>query len=252
MAAMHVESVGKNSLPTLMMLHGWASSSDVLHPLATLMKDKAHTLLVDLPGFGRSEPPQEVWSAFDYADALVAYMNETGLSKVNLLGHSFGGKVAMSLAIRYPERLGKLILICPAGLKHRYSFANKCRHFAIRTANKFIKIIDKACRTNFHSKYFAPRFGSKDYLNSSGILRSILVKHVNEDYTNQLSRISAPTLILSAEHDKVTPPETAQRLHQGIRRSKLHIFPEKDHFPFQDVGSHLCARYIKEFLSEES
>lgn len=234
------------------MLHGWGCSSEMLHPLAALMTDKAHSLLVDLPGFGRSEAPQGVWSAFDYADALVAYMNETGLAKIDLLGHSFGGKVAMSLAIRYPERLGKLVLICPAGLKRRYSFVDNCRFSAIRMTGKLIKLIDRTCHTTYHSQYFSPRFGSKDYLNATGIVRSILVKSVNEDYTHFLSKISTPTLILSAEHDNVTPPETAQRLHQGIRTSRLYVFPEKDHYPFQDVGAHLCAHYIKEFLNEES
>lgn len=251
MGKLHIESIGKNSQPPLILLHGWNNNSDILRPLGTLLADKYHSLLIDLPGFGDSELPTEAWSAFDYADRIVAFMDEKGLSKVDLLGHSFGGKIAMSLAIRYPDRLGKLIIIGSAGLQRKRTLSQKLRAKSLVTAGKFIKLIDRSFNTTFYPDKFIPRFGSKDYKDVTGVLRAILVKSINEDYTSIVSKITAPTLIIYGEHDDVMPVEIGERLHKAIKGSKFYVFPEKPHHPFLDVGAHLCAHYIKRFLNEE-
>ena len=81
-------------------------------------------------------------------------------------------------------------------------------------------------------------------------MRAILVKSVNEDFAKQFEEkaIVAPTLILWGEQDQETPKDMAMRLHDMIASSKLYIFPHKDHYVFQECGSHLCAYYIRSFL----
>ena len=64
--------------------------------------------LIDLPGFGRSPAPEHAWSAFDYADRIIHYLDKKNIGQVDLAGHSFGGKVALCLAIRYPDRVRRL------------------------------------------------------------------------------------------------------------------------------------------------
>lgn len=240
-----VEIKGKNA--PLLMLHGWGQSHEALMPLAALLSDQVTPYLIDLPGFGKSERPMSCWSAYDYADALVHYLDTRGIDKISLLGHSFGGKVALCLAIRHPERVDKLILIAPSGIPQRRAFLSKVKFFCIRAVGKSMKMVDRIFGTRYFTRVFAPRFASRDYKNA-GDMRSILVKSVNEDLSSEIPKIQCETLLLWGEKDQETPLEAGKRLSGLIPRSTFHSFPHHDHQLFHDVGAHLCAKYIKAFI----
>lgn len=247
---LHVERIRGSGL-AVVMLHGWGCTLDALKPLAHLLAPHGDIHLIDIPGFGKSPFPEAVWSSFDYADRLIAYLDENNIPDAIFVGHSFGGKISLSLAARYPNRIRKLILLAASGVKRQRSFQDKCRIQGIKWLGKSLKQIDALAGTSLFSQQFAPRFGSADYKNA-GLMRSILVKSVNEDLSAQIATISAPTLMLWGEDDTETPPEVARRMHQLIRHSQLIIFPKKGHWFYQDVGCHLCATYILPFLKESS
>lgn len=234
----------------LIMLHGWGHTLESLRKLGELLTLNAQIHLIDLPGFGRSDIPETSYSSFDYADRIIAYLDEKNIQKADFLGHSFGGKVSMSLAIRYPDRIRKLILLAPSGLRPKRTLRKKLQITGIKWLGKAIKKWDGAFKTALYS-YFTLKFGSKDYQNA-GPLRNILVRSVNEDLSFQIKQISSPTLILWGEEDTETPVEMAFRLHHLIKTSTLLIFPHKKHLAFEDVGSHLCAFHIIPFLQGHS
>jgi pimeloyl-ACP methyl ester carboxylesterase len=244
---LHTERVGDSDASPLLMLHGWGQSLEKLRPLASLLQRDTSPHLIDLPGFGLSTAPDSSWNTFDYADCLVRYMDVQKLERVAVLGHSFGGKVAMSMAMRYPHRLSALILISSSGLRRRRCFRDKCRGAMIQVTGKLIKRIDSFFRTTFYKRVFIPRFASTDY-QQAGIMRPILVRSVNECFEELLKKIDTPTLILWGKEDQETPPEIAYRLQRGIREAQLLMLPYKQHEPFRDVGAHLCAYYIRRFL----
>lgn len=233
--------------PPLLMLHGWGMSLEDIKPLGHLLSPQADIHLVDLPGFGHSPYPGEVWNSFQYANRLVAYLNENNIDQIDLLGHSFGGKVALSLANLYPTRVRKLILIATSGLIRQRNVQQYCRFMAIKLLGKNLKYFDSLFGTKLFFDYFAPRFGSADY-KKAGAMRQILVKSVNEDLSKQIATIKTPTLILWGEKDEETPPEVAHRLHKLIKNSTLLLLPGKGHWLYRDVGAHLCAHYIAPFL----
>jgi len=240
---MHTETLGRVTSPPLMMLHGWGQSLKQLKPLADLLSSDFHIHLIDLPGFGLSYPPNEVWGTLDYAKRLLEYMDQHKIPKASFLGHSFGGKVSLCLATTTPERVENLILLAASGMRRKRTFLNQCTFKAIGWAGKALKGIDKVCHTSFFTNHFIPRFGSADYKNA-GSMRPILVRTVNEDFSDQFPRISAKTLLIWGEDDAETPPEIGQRLHEMIPLSRLIVFPNKGHEPFQGVGAHLCAYHI--------
>lgn len=248
MGHLHVEQIGEKGYP-LVMLHGWGQSVDSLKPLGELLSG-SHVHLIDLPGFGQSELPDGVWNSFQYADRIIAYLDAESIKSVDVLGHSFGGKVALSLAYRYPERIRKLVLLNSAGLKRERSLWELIRFQTIRYLGKITKIVDKLTGTQLFKDKFVPRFGSLDY-QRAGPMKSILVKSVNEDLTSEIAAIQSPTLILWGEHDNETPLETGYRFNKLIKNSELIVFPGKGHQVFQDVGAHLCASYIVPFLADE-
>jgi len=237
----------KGSGPPLLFLHGWGQSHRELLPLAELLTPVTTPYLLDLPGFGQSPPPDSVWSAFDYAAQIADFLKQKKLSRISLMGHSFGGKVALAFAVRYPEHVEKLILAASAGICSKGTFLQRARKQTLLTVGKQIKWMDTALGTRFFHNFFAPRFGSKDY-NQAGTMRSILVKSVNEDLSCLLPKIDCPTLLLWGERDRDTPLEMGERMKKLIPKARLYRFLLHDHQLIQGTGSQLLATYIIRFL----
>lgn len=246
---LHTEQLNAEGFP-LLLLHGWGQSLESVKPLGQLLTDHSHVHLVDLPGFGKTSSPEYPWSGFDYADRLIQYLDQQGIAKVDLAGHSFGGKVALCLSIRYPERIRRLVLISSSGIPKKRNLFQRLRSMAIKWGGKSLKLIDKVCQTETFANYFAPRFGSVDYRNASGVMRSVLVKTVNEDLSAQVRQVKAPTLLLWGDKDTETPFEIALRLKKLIPNASLLPLHHKGHYPFEGVGAHLCGYHMKQFLRD--
>jgi pimeloyl-ACP methyl ester carboxylesterase len=234
--------------PPILMLHGWGQSLNSLRLLGELLSAYRKVYLIDLPGFGKTPKPLDDWGTIEYAQRILQYMDENGMQQADLLGHSFGGRICLRLASNYPQRVSKLILIGSHGLKLRTSVKKRFYGLAVSRLGRLLKAADKLFKSNYFEQWFVPRFGSHDYKNA-GPMRNSLVKTVNEDQSDSIACISAPSLILCGEKDTETPPEMAQHLHKHIRNSQLIFLPGKDHFPFLGEGAHLCASYIRKFLT---
>jgi pimeloyl-ACP methyl ester carboxylesterase len=218
-----------------------------LYPLGELIADEARVHLIDLPGFGRSEAPAEVWGKEEYAKCIVEYLDRQGIEKADFLGHSFGGKVAMSVAARYPARVRGLVLVNSSGLKRRRTGKEQARYAFVRSLRSILRTVDKVFRTKYYTEFFIPRFASADY-KSAGPLRALLVRSVNEDLTEEARQITAPSLLIWGTKDTETPIELGRRLHHLIRNSTLTELPGVGHNPFDWAGFHLLATLVLPFL----
>ena len=245
---MHTYQVTGKGSP-LLMLHGWGQTHENLLPLAKLLSPVASPRLVDLPGFGQSPGPDTCWSAFDYAEEIIRHLDHEHISACALLGHSFGGKVAMCTAIRYPERVSRLVLLAPSGLLPRRGLRQNVRQKSLLLGGKLLKVYDTLAGTDTFARLFVPRFGSKDY-QMAGEMRRILVRSVNEDLSREVVKIQCPTLLLWGEQDTETPFEMGCRLHKLIPNAELIPLPHQGHQLVEDVGAHLCASKIRPFLQE--
>lgn len=237
--------------PAMVMLHGWGQSLDVLLVLGELLAKSRQVHLIDLPGFGKSPQPSSDWDTGEYADCIISYLEEKGLRKVDLLGHSFGGKIALRVACKRPDLVGNLILVASAGMREKRSLPKEIRATRIKYAGKLCKVIDRALQTNLFENIFVPRYGSRDYKNA-GPLRNILVKTVNEDLSSLAKEVAVPTLLLWGDRDSETPVSAGRKFHQLIPYSTLIVFPGKDHYLFENEGAHLCAYHILKFLDSVS
>lgn len=236
--------------PHVVILHGWGHSIEQIKPLGELLAHRAQVHLIDLPGFGRSKVPEGVWSSFDYADRIVAYLKVQGIDKAHLIGHSFGGKVAMSMASRYPAHVDTLGLLAAAGLRRKRTAKDFLRLKWIIAAGTILKTVDNMCGTSHFENVIVRRYGSADYRNA-GAMRAILVKSVNEDLSEHIAKIVAPALLLWGADDVDTPPEMGRRLNMLIKGSRLCVFPGKNHHLHRDGGAALCAAYILDFIGEK-
>lgn len=237
MKAIAMDTKGKTSC---ILLHGWGQSGNHMHLLGELLADKYTVHILTLPGFGESAPPASVWSAEDYAYWLNDYLEEKKIASCLVAGHSFGGKVALSFAYLFPEKIERLILLAPSGLKKRRPLKERALLFFKVFTYKFLRFF--SLRTL--QKQWQEAFASKDYSQSDGVMRAVLVKSVNEDVGKKLSSISCPTTILWGKKDTETPVDLAYRFSKLIQGSTLHVFPKFDHYLLDGVRPHLLARYI--------
>jgi pimeloyl-ACP methyl ester carboxylesterase len=237
------------------MLHGWGRSLDALRPLGELLANQYRVVLVDLPGFGLSPVPPEAsndgggWDTKQYAERVKELLDNLSIGSCILVGHSFGGRLSVQLASRYPSLVQGLVLIGSHGLSRERPVGEEVRIRTIRFLVSAAKKIDGLFGTRLFAHYFAPKFGSADY-KAAGELRKTLVKTVNENLEHQVREIKAPTLLLWGANDTATPLDLAHKYHGLIADSELHVFPNKDHEPFSDVGAHLCASYVERFLNK--
>ena len=247
------QSASSSVTPTVVILHGWGRSIAAMRPLGELLASSCKVVLVDLPGFGLSPLPPEAtndgggWGTLEYSERVKRFLDQSGIDSCILIGHSFGGRISVQLASRYPQLTRGLVLIGSHGLKRKRAPIDTVRITAIRYLGIFAKKIDGAIGTRLFAHYVAPRFGSADY-KAAGDLRKTLVKTVNEDLSEEARSIKAPTLLLWGADDQQTPLDLAHSFHGLIANSELHVFPHKGHEPFGDVGAHLIATYIEAFL----
>jgi pimeloyl-ACP methyl ester carboxylesterase len=238
-------------MPPLIMLHGWGQSLGSLWALGDLLSKSRQVHLIDLPGFGQSPKPSSDWGTDQYGDCLLDYLKDQKLGSVDILGHSFGGRVALRMAAKDPARLRKLVLINAAGLQRDLKGKRAFRAKLARISMTVCKFLDRSFGMSTFENWHVPRFASIDYKNA-GEMRKIFVITVNEDLTEAASKVMQPVFLLWGEEDEEVPVEIAHRYHKLLANSQLTILPGKGHFPFVNEGAHLCTYHILKFLDRST
>ncbi len=105
--------------PPILLLHGWGGNVNSLRPVFNHLTASYRVYALDLPGFGRSTPPSSAWGTYDYAHLVAQFCSNLEIKSAHLIGHSFGGRVAINLCFYFPHLVNKLILVDSAGIKPR-------------------------------------------------------------------------------------------------------------------------------------
>jgi pimeloyl-ACP methyl ester carboxylesterase len=212
------------SPPRIVGLHGWGRS----HKDFDFALDGLPALAVDLPGFGASPRPPAPWGTAEYADSLKDCLEELG-GRFVFVGHSFGGRVAMRLAQRYPSMVGSLVLTgTPLVRLHKGPKISFRYRVAKRLAS--LGVISDARLESFRRRY-----GSSDYRSADGVMRDVLVKVVNEDYSDVFETVSCDVHLIWGADDRVVPPEVAERAAELFPSSRLTILEGHDHYSVLDA-----------------
>ena len=103
------EYYDNNSKISLVFLHGWGQNIQMMIPLAKPFIKKYNCMIIDLPGFGDSEEPQEVYTIYDYAEMVNKLLTSKKIKNPIIIGHSFGGKIALVYATKY--KTNKIVLL---------------------------------------------------------------------------------------------------------------------------------------------
>ena len=205
-------------------MHGWGGSIDSFRGAYEIFSQKYRCTALDFYGFGESKLPS-VLTLEDYAKGVEDIMCKYDMQNVILVGHSFGGRVAILLASR-SNRIKGIVLVDSAGLKPRKSFKKSMRKLTYKL-KKLLKIDTSKC-------------GSADYRALSGDMRETFKNVVNLYLDDYLKNINCDTLIIWGKKDRDTPPYMARRLNRGIYNSGL-IFLEGGHYSYLDCYPQFLA-----------
>lgn len=233
----------------LILLHGWGGNSGSLFPLANILKKDFKVFTLDLPGFGKSSKPTSAIGGDKYKIIVQKFINFIEVHNYSIIGHSFGGRIAIRIASEKPLDLCSLVLIDSGGIKSEKEITQLLSERLFKLLKKTIKLIFKGKLQYKILETLKRHFGSYDYRKQNGIMREILVKVINEDLSNLLTQIDVPTLIIWGEKDDVLPLSHARYIKQLVRNSQLEIIPNAGHFPYLDNLPKVYA-VLSKFLND--
>ena len=213
----------------LLLLHGWGSSLDTFAALTEDLQRFFRVTAFDFPGHGGSDMPPTPWAVDDFVGLTLEVMTELAIERPSILGHSFGGRVAIKLAAVHPERVERLVLVDAAGVPPRRTIGRLVRRAASRFANAMGRRFGRpggAVR-----RAIVRRIASTDYLNA-GPLRDTFLAIVKEDLRPALARILAPTLLVWGESDEDTPVADARTMERLIPDARLLVIKNAGHFSY--------------------
>ncbi len=206
---------------TLVFLHGWGQNIEMMLPIASPFKSHYRVIIVDLPGHGKSTEPKSIWDLSEFANCLHELLTSLKVKEPILIGHSFGGKISLLYASKYPTK--KLVLLASP-----YKASTKEVSKKVMFYRKLKKIPGLKNIANLLKK----RVGSTDYRNATPIMRDILVKHVNTDLQEDAKKITCPTLLIWGTLDKAAPYEDAKELEHLIPNCGLVTYEGRTHYAY--------------------
>ncbi|MFP4513215.1 MAG: alpha/beta fold hydrolase [Acidimicrobiales bacterium] len=185
--------------PRLLAMHGWGRNrSDLVGAL-----EGRDVVSLDLPGFGASPAPPEPWGAARYADLVAEMLRAQDTGPVLVVGHSFGGRVAVHLAADHPELVSGVVLVGTPLWRSAAPSKGPLAYRAVRRLRR-MRLIPEPVLDSMRRRY-----GSADYRAASGVMRDVLVTVVNEDYREQLAAISCPVGFCWGAEDTAAPASLA-------------------------------------------
>ena len=235
-------------MKTLIILHGWQSSKEKWERVKkNLEKQGIEVIVPDLPGFRVEAELDRAWDLNDYINWFENFSSKK--EKFFLLGHSFGGRIAIKFATKHPERLRGLILCGAAGIKPKPGFKTRTIFYLSKIGNaifglKPLRRLEDRARSLF---YFFLRH--KDYVKAKGVMRETIRKVLKEDLLSELCQIKTKTLIVWGQKDKMVPVKYAYILKEKIRGSRLEIIPQTGHNPNLEAPEKL-SEIILDFVQD--
>lgn len=232
----------------VIILHGWNLSGSRFASLAEVLKRSGfRTFTPDLPGFGTEKAPAKPWHVVDYAEFLKSYMAKNHIRDPIIIGHSFGGRVALKFSQLYPEDIHSLVLtgtpgFSPIPTKKLLFFLVISKIGGMLFALPVLNVLADRARRFLY--YIA---GAREFLRAEGAMRQTFKYIVQDDLTQAMTSVRVPCLLVWGEFDVIVPLQVARRMVEVIPAATLKIIPEQDHgVPFKQAE--LFFTYIEDFI----
>jgi len=275
-ATVHYQEFGDATNPTLILIHGFTASTYVWKTVAPMFADKDfHVVAVDLLGFGFSDKPAWFeYSIVSQARMIERFMDRLGIGRAVLIGSSYGGAVASTVALDYPERVEKIVLVSP--VSNDAAIRNSILRFTSMSvvgeilspflidSKRFLKLrMRRTIAPANHHLITKERIEAVHRpLRAKNTHHSILATARNWNASrieNDAYLINQPTLLVWGEDDNVVPVHNGEKLYDSILNSRLvvlkdcgHVPPEEKPERFVELVAEFCRDRKGRVESEES
>jgi pimeloyl-ACP methyl ester carboxylesterase len=259
--------------PVVVLLHGLASSSQTWASVMPLLGHHAHVIAPDLLGHGRSaKPPSGDYSLGAYAAGLRDLLVALGVRRATIVGHSFGGGVAMQFVYQFPELTERIALVASGGLGHDVSFALRAATLpGAELALRIVSTFTPRWLTNLGERLARalPSLSPADIEGLVDAFSSFDDRGARSSFThtvrgalnwsgqrlNGTERLyllaDVPVLLAGGDRDTVIPIAHTVAAHDVLPTSKLEIFGGAGHFPHVEQPQRF-AHLLDDFLSSSA
>ncbi len=229
--------------PSVLALHGWRRT----HQDFAAAFDRQGTegvpgaLAPDLAGFGAAPPPPEPWGSTEYAHQLVALFEDPGLlaDRIVLVGHSFGGRVAVRLCGLVPDRIERVVLTGVPLLDRQGRRTRPAVPFRIGRRLHGMGLVSDA-----RMEALRRRHGSPDYRAADGVMRGVFVRLLAETYGEDMAAISCPVDLVWGAADTEVPLEVAERARPLFASATLRSLEGVGHLTPTEAPDELLAAVV--------
>ncbi|MBQ1943085.1 MAG: alpha/beta hydrolase [Clostridia bacterium] len=219
-------------------MHGFGANKESFSAQISYFAQFFHVIAIDFPGFGKSSPIPYPFCVKDYANLVLDLLNALHIEKFYLLGHSFGGRVAIYIAA-HTNRVTHLVLADSAGVKPRFSLRRQVKKRQFQRKKNKVGEGERA------------QFGSVDYRSLSPIEKHSFSLVIQEDLTPMLGNIRCPTLVIFGAKDRETPLYMARKLYKGIKCGSLVVIKNAGHFAMVQSPTAFNQAVMAFFLSKK-
>ncbi|MAU16929.1 MAG: alpha/beta hydrolase [Muricauda sp.] len=246
------------------MIHGLGSYSKAYTKILSNLPEHVEAYALDLPGYGKTPMGKEPISMENYATIVNGFVEELGLDKVVLMGHSMGGQIAITLALKKPKWLKNLILFSPAGIE-RFSKEDRKWFDTVATESLYLNLTDEQIRQNFNINFYGNQlpqdaeFMYQDRLKIKGdpeaykqycsTIAASINAMLSSPVYDHLGAIEVPTLVLFGKNDLLIPnkilhpdltiEQLMEKLHKDYPNISNKIIDKAGHFIIWDQAQHV-------------
>ena len=254
------KDTGPKNAPVLLFLHGFGSSLQTWDNWAAQLDPHYRVIRLDLPGFGLTGPsPVNDYSEEKDLATLTHFVDKLGIAELSVIGHSMGGKMAWTFAAAQGSRVKALVLMAPDGYPQAEDIGSKPYAMpAVMGLMKFFLpryLVRKSLEPAFFDataldERLVDRY--QDMLRAPGVRGAILERGQQTIYTDpvpRLKKITAPTLLLWGQADRMIPSSNAQSYAGVLADSQTVLLPNLGHL-LQEEQSHLGLAQVTQFLNK--
>lgn len=241
----HYEVKGEGK--PVLLLHGWADSAAGLSGLQKALSETHKVIALDLPGFGTTQTPKEVWGLSNYAQFVGHFLDKIGVKNVAvIIGHSNGGAIAIRGLSEGALQADKVVLLASAGIRGVYKGRIKALRVVTKIGKALSSPLPKSVKRRLRAKVY--KTVGSDMLVAEH-LQETFKKVVTDDVREDAAKLLQPALLIYGETDEQAPVWYGEAYHQLIRTSTLEVLPGAGHFVHLDRPDEV-HKAVKEFIAQ--
>ena len=228
----------------VVLLHGWGDQAAGLRGLQRALAKHFLVIAPDLPGFGGTQAPANVWGLDEYAAFLGHFLEKVGASPYAIVGHSNGGAIAIRGLANRDITAERLVLLASAGIRGQHRGRVQTLKYITKTGKLLTLALPASVKRSIRQRVY--RAAGSDLLVAEH-LQETFKKVVADDVRADAAKLTLPTLLVYGQNDPATPVRYGELLHELIPKSALTVLPDAGHFVHLDRPDEV-VRTIEEFL----